>query len=34
MIDVHYLKQREALNTALPIGVRQIETRGQCLQRV
>lgn len=25
-IDVHYLKQREALNTALPIGVRQIET--------
>ena len=25
-IDVHYLKQREALNTALPIGVRQVET--------
>ena len=25
-IDTHYLKQREALNTALPIGVRQIET--------
>lgn len=24
-IDVHYLKQREALNTALPIGVRQVE---------
>ncbi|MBS6929904.1 MAG: hypothetical protein KH170_03990, partial [Lachnospiraceae bacterium oral taxon 082] len=22
----HYLKQREALNTALPIGVRQVET--------
>jgi len=26
IIDVHYLKQREALNTALPIGVRQVET--------
>ena len=26
VIDVHYLKQREALNTALPIGVRQVET--------
>lgn len=25
-IDVHYLKQREALNTALPIGVRQVDT--------
>ena len=25
-IDVHYMKQREALNTALPIGVRQVET--------
>lgn len=25
-IDVHYLKQRESLNTALPIGVRQVET--------
>src|SRR5574344_740708 len=25
-IDVHYLKQREALNTTLPIGVRQVET--------
>lgn len=25
-IDVHYLKQREALNTVLPIGVRQVET--------
>lgn len=25
-IDVHYLKQREALNTALPIGVRQVGT--------
>lgn len=25
-IDIHYLKQREALNTALPIGVRQVET--------
>lgn len=25
-IDVQYLKQREALNTALPIGVRQVET--------
>ena len=25
-IDTHYLKQREALNTALPIGVRQVET--------
>lgn len=25
-IDVHFLKQREALNTALPIGVRQVET--------
>ena len=25
-IDVHYLKQREALNTALPIGVRQVST--------
>lgn len=26
MMDIHYLKQREALNTALPIGVRQVET--------
>ena len=26
MIDTLYLKQREALNTALPIGVRQVET--------
>ena len=26
MVDTHYLKQREALNTALPIGVRQVET--------
>lgn len=25
-IDIHYLRQREALNTALPIGVRQVET--------
>jgi len=25
-IDIQYLKQREALNTALPIGVRQVET--------
>ena len=25
-IDTHYLKQREALNKALPIGVRQVET--------
>jgi type IV secretory pathway VirB4 component len=25
-IDTHYLKQREAMNTALPIGVRQVET--------
>lgn len=25
-IESHYLKQREALNTALPIGVRQVET--------
>ena len=25
-IDTHYLKQREALNTALPIGIRQVET--------
>ena len=25
-IEEHYLKQREALNTALPIGVRQVET--------
>jgi len=25
-IEKHYLKQREALNTALPIGVRQVET--------
>ena len=23
-IDIHYLKQREALNTALPIGVRPV----------
>ena len=29
-IDVHYLKQREALNTALPIGVRQVETMEPC----
>ena len=26
VIEGHYLKQREALNTALPIGVRQVET--------
>ena len=26
IIEEHYLKQREALNTALPIGVRQVET--------
>ena len=26
VIDTNYLKQREALNTALPIGVRQVET--------
>lgn len=26
VIDTHYLKQREALNTALPIGVRQVDT--------
>lgn len=26
VIEEHYLKQREALNTALPIGVRQVET--------
>lgn len=26
VIDTHLLKQREALNTALPIGVRQVET--------
>lgn len=26
LIDVHQYKQREALNTALPIGVRQVET--------
>ena len=25
-IETHYLKQREALNTALPIGGRQVET--------
>ena len=25
-IDTHYLMQREALNTAIPIGVRQVET--------
>ena len=25
-IEEHYLKQREALNTALPIGIRQVET--------
>ena len=25
-IEKHYLKQKEALNTALPIGVRQVET--------
>ncbi len=25
-IETHYLNQREALNTALPIGVRQVET--------
>ena len=25
-VEEHYLKQREALNTALPIGVRQVET--------
>lgn len=25
-IEEHYLKQRESLNTALPIGVRQVET--------
>jgi type IV secretory pathway VirB4 component len=26
VIETHYYKQREALNTALPIGVRQVET--------
>ena len=26
IIEEHYLKQRESLNTALPIGVRQVET--------
>lgn len=26
VVDTHFLKQREALNTALPIGVRQVET--------
>ena len=26
IIEEHYLKQREALNTALPIGIRQVET--------
>ena len=26
MIEKHYYRQREALNTALPIGVRQVET--------
>ena len=26
IVEPHYLKQREALNTALPIGVRQVET--------
>lgn len=26
IIEPHYLKQREALNTVLPIGVRQVET--------
>jgi type IV secretory pathway VirB4 component len=25
-VDTHYLRQREALNTSLPIGVRQVET--------
>lgn len=25
-IDIHYLKQREALNTVLPIGVRQVDS--------
>ena len=25
-IDTHFLKQREALNTAIPIGIRQVET--------
>lgn len=32
-IDVHYLRQREALNTALPIGVRQVETMRTLLTR-
>lgn len=26
IVEKHYLKQKEALNTALPIGVRQVET--------
>jgi len=26
VIDTHFLKQREALNTTLPIGIRQVET--------
>ena len=26
VMDIHYFRQREALNTALPIGVRQVET--------
>ena len=33
IIDRHYLKQREALNTALPIGVRQVETMRTLLTR-
>lgn len=32
-IEPHYLQQREALNTALPIGVRQVETMRSLLTR-
>ncbi len=32
-IEDHYLRQREALNTALPIGVRQVETMRSMLTR-
>ncbi|MBO1695201.1 VirB4-like conjugal transfer ATPase, CD1110 family [[Clostridium] symbiosum] len=32
-LEVHHLQQREALNTALPVGVRQVETMRTMLTR-
>ena len=32
-MEIHHLQQREALNTALPVGVRQVETMRTMLTR-